>query len=106
MDITLKLLKDYGDFKAGELVDVDEKDVDAIIEQGIAEKYVPVIPVKAAVDKAVETLEKRSGEGYLHCEKTTGAGIGHRSAGLPRFSKNHPQASIRRCYRYFPRRFF
>lgn len=37
---TLKLLKDYDEFKVGELVDVNDDDVAQLIEDGTAEKYV------------------------------------------------------------------
>jgi len=37
---TLKLLKDYDEFKTGELVDVNDDDVEQLIEDGVAEKYV------------------------------------------------------------------
>lgn len=39
---TLKLLKDYDEFKVDELVDVQDDDVKQLIADGIAEKYVPM----------------------------------------------------------------
>ena len=56
MDVTLKLLKDYGDFKAGDLVDVAETDSKTMIDQGIAEKYVPSITLKQATDDSTAAL--------------------------------------------------
>ena len=58
MKVTLKLLQDYGDFKSGKLVTVAEEDVQAMLDQGIAEKYVPLITVKEATEKATVALDE------------------------------------------------
>ena len=58
MKVTLKLLQDYGDFKAGKLVTVAEEDVQAMLDQGIAEKYVPLITVEEVTEKATKLLDE------------------------------------------------
>jgi len=57
MKVTLKLLKDYGDFKAGKLVEVAEENVQTMIDEGNAEKYVPQITVEKATEQAEEMLK-------------------------------------------------
>jgi HK97 family phage major capsid protein len=65
---TLKLLKDYGEFKTGDLVDVNEADAKTLIDDGIAEAYIviskhadgadpPEDPTLAAAKAAVELIK-------------------------------------------------
>jgi HK97 family phage major capsid protein len=67
MKVELKLLQDYGDYKKGDTVTADEAGAKSLIDEGIAEKFVPLIPVEAleaattkAVDAIVEKLIKEN----------------------------------------------
>lgn len=48
----LRLLQDWGDFKAGDLLQIDEKHADELIEAKTAELYDPEAEKKAAADAA------------------------------------------------------
>ena len=55
---TLKLLKDYDEFKAGDLVDVNDDDVEQLIEDGNAEKYVAMKKKDAEDDDKLAIADK------------------------------------------------
>ena len=57
MKVTLKLLTDYGEFKAGALIQVAEDDVKTMIDGGNAEKYVPQITIEKATEQAGDLLK-------------------------------------------------
>ncbi len=69
MKVELKLLQDYGDYKKGDTVTADEAGAKSLIDEGIAEKFVPLIPLEAleaATEKAVNAIvEKLTKENKL-----------------------------------------
>ena len=56
--ITIKLLQDYGDYKSGKTFVVGKEDGEKLIEDGIAEKYVPVVVLEEAKVSAKEALDE------------------------------------------------
>lgn len=73
---TLKLLKDYGEFKTGDLVDVSEVDAKTLIEDGTAEAYIaitkhaePAEPDEDLTAKAIEgAIDKLKESGVLNAD--------------------------------------
>ncbi len=53
----LTLLKDYNGLTAGDVVEVAEDDVQKMLDEGNAEKYVPLITVEKATEEATEMLK-------------------------------------------------
>ncbi len=57
MKTDMKLLKDYNGFKADEVVKVADENVQTMIDEGNAEKYVPQITIEKATEQATEMLK-------------------------------------------------
>ena len=57
MKIEMKLLKDYNGCKTGDIVKVAEDDVQTMLDEGNAEKYVPQITIEKATEQAEDMLK-------------------------------------------------
>ena len=58
MKTKIKLLKDYGDHKAGEIMMAEKDGADALVAQGIAEIVAPDVEVTKELDIIAEKVEK------------------------------------------------